>query len=141
VPVDSVRRSLAELRTKGHVDYGYLGVTTQELYPQLAERLGIAAQHGALVASVEPGGPADKAGIQPGEDKIEFQGQKDIPQGGDAIVAVDGHSIVQSSDLPNLITLKGPGDKVTLTLLRGSKRRSVTVTLAPRPNKPAPTAP
>jgi S1-C subfamily serine protease len=138
VPVDSVRRSLAELRTKGHVDYGYLGVTTQELYPQLAEQLGISAEHGALVASVEPGGPAAKAGIESGEDKVEFQGQKDIPEGGDAIVAVDGTPIVESSDLPNLITLKGPGDKVTLTILRGGKRRTVTVTLAPRPNKPAP---
>ena len=138
VPVDSVRRSLGELRTKGHVDYGYLGVTTQELYPQLAQRLGIAAQHGALVASVEAGGPAAKAGIETGEDKVEFQGQKEIPEGGDTIVAVDGKPITESSDLPNLITLKGPGDKVTLTILRGSKRRTVTVTLAPRPNKPAP---
>jgi 2-alkenal reductase len=137
VPVDSVRRSLAELRTKGHVDYGYLGVTTQELYPQLADKLGIATEHGALVASVEPDGPADKAGIQAGEGKIEFQGQKDIPQGGDAIVAVDGKPITESSDLPNLITLKGPGDKVTLTVLRGKVRRTVTVTLAPRPAKPA----
>jgi S1-C subfamily serine protease len=138
VPVDSVRRSLTELRTKGRVDYGYLGVTTQELYPQLADRLGVATERGALVVSVEPGGPAAKAGIEAGEDKVEFQGQKDIPQGGDAIVAVEGRPITESSDLPNLITLKGPGDKVTLTVLRGSKRRTVTVTLAPRPNKPAP---
>jgi S1-C subfamily serine protease len=142
VPVDAVRRSLAELRTKGHVDYGYLGVTTLELYPQLAQRLGLPVAHGALVASTEPGSPAAKAGIQAGKGKIEFQGQKDIPQGGDAIVAVDGKPIAQSSDLPNLISLKGPGDKVTLTILRGKVRRTVTVTLAPRPNRPAPaTAP
>jgi S1-C subfamily serine protease len=139
VPVDTVRRSLDELRAKGHVDYAYLGVTTQELYPQLAQRLGLPTQHGALVASVEPSGPAAKAGILPGEGKIEFQGQKDIPTGGDTIVAVDGKPITQSSDLPNLISLKGPGDKVSLTILRGKKRRTVTVTLAPRPNKPAPT--
>jgi S1-C subfamily serine protease len=136
-----VRRSLGELRAKGHVDYGYLGVTTQELYPQLAGRLGIPAEHGALVASVEPDGPADEAGIEAGEGKLEFQGQKDIPEGGDAIVAVDGKPITESSDLPNLITLKGPGDEVTLTVLRGDKRRTVTVTLAPRPNKPAPATP
>jgi S1-C subfamily serine protease len=141
VPVDAVRRSLGELRAKGHVDYGYLGVTTQELFPQLAARLGLPVKHGALVASVEPGGPAAKAGLQAGEGKIEFQGQKDIPQGGDTIVAVDGKPISQSSDLPNLITLKGPGDKVTLTILRGKVRRTVTITLAPRPNKPAPVTP
>jgi S1-C subfamily serine protease len=141
VPVAAVRRSLAELRTKGHVDYGYLGVTTQELYPQLAQRLGLAAQHGALVASVVSGGPAGKAGIQAGKGKIEFQGQKDIPEGGDTIVAVDGKPIQQSSDLPNEISRKGPGDKVTLTILRGKARRTVTVTLAPRPDKPASATP
>ena len=141
VPVDAVRRSLGELRAKGHVDYGYLGVTTTELFPQLAQRLGLDAQHGALVVTIEPDGPAAKAGIVPGEDKIEFQGQKDIPTGGDTIVAVDGTPIVQSSDLPNAISLKGPGDKVRLTILRGKQRRTVTVTLAPRPNKPAPTSP
>jgi S1-C subfamily serine protease len=140
VPVDTVSRSLAELRSKGHVDYGYLGVTTQELYPQLARRLGFFAQHGALVAKVEPDGPAAKAGIQAGEGKVEFQGQKDIPQGGDAIVAVEGKPITQSADLPNLISLKGPGDKIRLTILRGSARRTVTVTLAPRPNRPASSA-
>jgi S1-C subfamily serine protease len=139
VPVDAVRRSLDELRTKGHVDYAYLGVTTQELYPQLAERLGIPAKNGALVASVEPNGPAAKAGITPGEDKIEFQGQKNIPTGGDTIIAVDGKPITQSSDLPNLISLKSPGDKVRLTVLRGRQRRDVTVTLGPRPDKPLPT--
>jgi S1-C subfamily serine protease len=141
VPVDAVRRSLGELRTKGHVDYAYLGVTTQELYPQLAQRLGIPVQHGALVANVEPAGPAAKAGLQAGEGKISFQGQKDIPQGGDAVVAVDGKPLTQSADLPNLISLKSPGDKVRLTILRGRVRRTVTVTLAPRPNKPAPATP
>jgi S1-C subfamily serine protease len=138
VPVDTVRRSLGELRTKGHVDYAYLGVSTQELYPQLADRLGLPVKHGALVASVEPNGPAAKAGIEAGKGKVEFQGQKDIPQGGDAIIAVDGKPITQSADLPNQIGLKSPGDTVRLTLLRGNDRRVVTVTLTPRPNKPAP---
>ena len=136
VPVAAVQRSLDELRAKGHVDYAYLGVTTQELYPQLADRLGYDSEHGALVAAVVPGGPADDAGIEPGEDKIEFQGQKGIPQGGDAIVAVDGREVTESADLPNLISLKSPGDRVRLTVMRGSKRRVVTVKLAPRPNKP-----
>jgi S1-C subfamily serine protease len=141
VPADAVRRSLGELRAKGHVDYAFLGVTTQELYPQLAQRLGIPTQHGALVAKVEPGSPADDAGIKAGEARISFQGQKDIPQGGDAIVAVDGKPLTESAALPNVISLKSPGDKVRLTVLRGAARRTVTLTLAPRPNKPLPAAP
>jgi S1-C subfamily serine protease len=140
VPADTVRRSLDELRDKGRVDYGFLGVTTAELYPQLARRLGLPAEHGALISSVEPDGPAAKAGIKPGDGEIEFQGQKNIPTGGDTIVAVDGEPITTSADLPNAISLKGPGDEVRLTLLNGKDRRTVTVTLATRPNKPAPTA-
>jgi S1-C subfamily serine protease len=141
VPADAVRRSLRELRAKGHVDYAFLGVTTQELYPQLAQRLGFPTQHGALVANVESGSPADKAGIKAGEAKISFQGQKDIPQGGDAIVAVDGKPLTESAALPNVISLKSPGDEVRLTVLRGAARRTVTVALAPRPNKPLPATP
>jgi 2-alkenal reductase len=137
VPVDTVRRSLGELRAKGRVDYAYLGVTTQDLYPQLAARLGFPVEHGSLVASVDPGGPAAKAGIVAGKGKIEFQGHKAIPEGGDAIVAVDGAPLTQSADLPSVIGLKDPGQKVRLTLLRGRARRVVTVTLAPRPAKPA----
>jgi S1-C subfamily serine protease len=136
VPADAVRRSLRELRAKGHVDYAYLGVTTHELYPQLARRLSLPTEHGALVLKVETGSPADDAGLQAGESKIEFQGQKDIPEGGDAIVTVDGKPLSESGDLPNAISLKSPGDKVRLTVLRGKARRVVTVTLAPRPNKP-----
>jgi S1-C subfamily serine protease len=136
VPVDTVRRSLGELRAKGHVDYAYLGVTTQELYPQLAQRLGFPVEHGSLVASVAPSGPAAKAGIEAGKGKVEFQGQKGIPEGGDAIVAVDGKPLTQSADLPNLIGQMDPGAKVRLTVLRGRSRRTVTVTLAPRPSKP-----
>ena len=81
VPVDTVRRSIGQLREDGHVEYAFLGVTTQELYPQLAARLGFPTEHGALVASVDPSGPAAKAGIVPGKGKVEFQGQKDIAQG------------------------------------------------------------
>jgi S1-C subfamily serine protease len=141
VPADAVRRSLAELRAKGHVDYAYLGVTTEELYPQLARRLGLPALHGALITKVDPGSPAGRAGIHAGSSRITFQGEKGIPQGGDAIVAVDGKPLTQSADLPDVISTKSPGNKVRLTVLRGSARRIVTVTLAPRPNKPLSAAP
>ena len=87
VPVDTVRRSLRELREKGKVDYGYLGVTAQPLYPQLAERLDLPrGRPGALVQNVEDGSPADEAGLEAGDEKIDFQGQDDIPSGGDVIV-------------------------------------------------------
>jgi S1-C subfamily serine protease len=137
IPVDTVERSLEQLREQGHVDYGYLGVSTQELYPQLADRLGVDSDHGALVATVEEGGPADDAGLEAGERKVDFAGQKDLPAGGDVIVGVEGRPIRDSSDLTNFVALKEPGDKVTLELVRGRERREVTVTLGERPDRPS----
>ena len=135
IPVDTVERSLQQLREHGHVEYGYLGVSTQELYPQLAERLGVDSDEGALIASVEPGGPAADAGLEAGDDKIDFAGQKDVPAGGDVIVGIEGRPIDDASDLTNLVALREPGDEVTLQVLRGDERRDVTVTLGKRPER------
>jgi len=140
VPVDTVSRSLEQLRDKGTVDYGYLGVSSQQLYPQLAERLDVDADTGALVADVEPDSPADDAGLESGDDKIDFQGQREIPENGDVIVSVDGDPLDNANNLGDLISLKSPGDKVRLEVFRDGKSRTVTVTLEERPDR-APEAP
>ncbi len=135
IPVDTVRRSLRELREDGTVDYGYLGVTSQSLYPQLAEKLGLPDPAGALVVQVVPGSPADDAGLETGRRKIEFQGQADIPTGGDVIVGVDGRQLSLSDDLADLISSKSTGDEVELDVVRGDERRTVTVELGERPER------
>jgi S1-C subfamily serine protease len=137
IPVDAVRRSLRELREKGRVDYGYLGVTTQTLYPQLADKLGIDADTGALVVEVVRGGPAADAGLEPGKDKIDFQGQRDIPKGGDVILAVDGRRLTRREDLADVISKRSAGDVVRLAVVRGGDRRTVKVKLGRRPSEPA----
>ncbi len=103
IPVDAVSRSLAELREDGRVEYGYLGVQTMILWPQLAQRLGIDAEAGALVQGVEPDSPAEDEGLDPGGDTIDFQGQPDIPSDGDVIVAVDGKPLTRTQDLSDVI--------------------------------------
>ena len=138
VPVDTVRRSLDQLREDGRVDYGFLGVSASPLYPQLAQRLGVSVDRGAIVGSVQKGSPAAKAGISAGKGKIEFQGQKDIPRGGDVIVAVDGRPVTQTRDLPELIGNLPSGRTVRLSVVRGKDRRTVAVKLAPRPSTPPP---
>jgi S1-C subfamily serine protease len=133
IPVDTVRRSLDQLRRTGHVDYAFLGVTTQDLYPQLARRLGFSASRGALVAAVSAGGPAAQAGLSAGHGSITFESSRNIPTGGDAIVAVDGQPVARSADLTNLIGLKNPGQTVKLDVVRGTSRRTVSVKLTTRP--------
>jgi len=135
VPVDTVRRSLGELRSKGRVDYGYLGVTSRSLYPQLAERLNVPNPTGALVAEVEPDSPADDADIEPGDGEIDFQGQEDIPTGGDVILAVEGRKLTLADDLADLISAHDAGDEVEVELVRDGDRRKVKVKLGQRPDR------
>jgi S1-C subfamily serine protease len=133
IPVDAVRRSVRELRGKGRVDYGYLGVSTLILWPQLAERLDLGVSGGALVQAVEDGSPAEDAGIEPGDDEITFQGQPDITTGGDVIVGVNGRRLTRRDDLADVISSMSTGDRVRLELLHDGERRTVRVTLGRRP--------
>jgi S1-C subfamily serine protease len=133
IPVDFVRRSLRELRRDGEVDYGYLGVSTMILWPQLAERLGIDAEAGALVQEVEPGSPAEDEGLEAGSETIDFQGQTDIATGGDVIVEVNGTPLTRERDLSDVISEMGAGDAVTLTVVRDGDRREVELELGERP--------
>jgi S1-C subfamily serine protease len=135
VPVDTVRRSLDLLREDGEAEYGYLGVSTQALYPQLAERLGVDVGVGALVSEVVEDSPADEAGLTAGDRLIEFQGQTDIAIDGDVIVAVNGDRLTAIADLSDVISLLEPGDEVELEVLRDGERRTVEVELGERPRR------
>jgi S1-C subfamily serine protease len=132
VPVGLASRSLGQLRENGSVDYAYIGVTTEALYPQLADRLGIPSDTGALVARVIPGGPADQAGLRGSDQRIRFQGQQ-VAAGGDVIVAVSGHEIVGETDLPQVIARFNPGDTVSLRIIRDGQAQSLDVKLGERP--------
>jgi S1-C subfamily serine protease len=136
VPVDTVRRSLRELREKGRVDYGYLGVSTLLLYPQLAERLDIGVQGGALIAAVEDGSPAEEAGLEAGNREISFQGQENVPADSDVIVAVNNRRLTRRNDLADVISALPAGREIELDVVRGDDRRDVTVTLGRRPARP-----
>jgi S1-C subfamily serine protease len=136
VPINLVKRSLDELRANGTVKYAYIGVSTQSLYPQLAEHLDLSSDSGALVARVVPEGPADEAGLQGSDHRIRFQAQE-VSVGGDVIVAIDGHRILSDTDLPELISRYDPGDEVTLEIIRNGETQDVDVTLGERPSSAA----
>jgi 2-alkenal reductase len=132
VPVDTVRRSLAQLRADGRVRYAYLGVATVPVFPQLAERFGLRARQGAWVQSVTAGGPSADAGLRAGDGDERFQERTYTP-GGDIVVALDGRPVRREDDLSRMLVAHRPGDRVALTVLRGAQRRQVTVTLGERP--------
>ena len=135
VPVDTVRRSLRslrELRANGKVGYGYLGVQTLSLWPQLAERLDLDVDDGALIQDIESDSPAQKAGLKEGDDEIGFQATR-VRTGGDVIVAVDGHPLSRSDDLADEISAMSAGDEVELELVRDGQHKTVRVRLGERP--------
>jgi S1-C subfamily serine protease len=132
VPVSAIKRSVAQLEEDGSAEYAYLGVSSQALYPQLADKLGLDTTFGGLLASVVPGGPAEKAGLEGGDQKLTFQAAE-YRTGGDVVLQIDGHDVVGPNDLARLIADKEPGEKVTLTVLRDGKKEQVEVTLGKRP--------
>jgi S1-C subfamily serine protease len=132
VPIALVSRSLDQLRANGRVSYAYLGVRTEQLYPQLAQKLGVPAATGALVSTVIGGGPAESAGLRGSDRTVHFQGA-DFKAGGDVITAVDGHPITRASDLPVLISQLDPGDVAKLSIIRDGHRMTVDVKLTERP--------
>ncbi len=137
VPINLAKRSIEQLREKGEVSYPYLGVATQTLFPQLAERLDLDTDHGVLVTQVTPGSPADKAGLKAGDDRFRFQAQP-VVGGGDVIVEADGDVLEQDGDLASAILDKNPGDTVTLKVLRDGEEQDVEVTLGDRSDAETP---
>ncbi|HEY1238225.1 MAG TPA: trypsin-like peptidase domain-containing protein [Solirubrobacterales bacterium] len=132
IPVTSVRYSLDQLRSDGKVDYAFLGVTSESLYPQLAEHLGLDTKTGALITDVVNGSPADDAGLKGSTGEDTFQLQR-VKTGGDVVIAVDGKPVLQNNDLSTLIAGNKPGDTVTLDIIRDGHKDSVDVTLGSRP--------
>jgi S1-C subfamily serine protease len=137
VPIDLAERSVEQLREDGEVKYAYAGVTTQPLYPQLAERLGLDVDSGAVVSKVEPNSPADEAGLQADDETIRFQG-REVVAGGDVITGVNGETITDNTDLPRIVSRLSPGDTVTLDIIRGGDSQQVDLTLGERPTRVSP---
>ncbi|HET7031845.1 MAG TPA: DegQ family serine endoprotease [Casimicrobiaceae bacterium] len=114
IPIDLAMNSVAQLKEKGRVTRGRIGVQITEVTKETAESFGLPKAMGALVNSVEKDGPAAKAGIE----------------AGDIIVKVDGREVRGSSELPRIVTMIKPGTKVTLTVFRKGAQKDIGVTVA-----------
>lgn len=132
ISVNIIKRVAPVLIETGKYDYPFLGISSMDsLSLEVVNELGLNTFTGAYVTEVVSGGPADQAGIQPGSTSTGITG---LLGGGDLIVAIDGRDVRTFDELlAYLITNKGPGDTVTLTVLRGSERVDVPITLDKRP--------
>src|SRR5260370_15624720 len=103
-----------QLEAAGKVVRGRIAVAIGEVTKDVADSLGLAKGQGALVSSVEAGGPADKAGIQPG----------------DIILKYNGHDVSTATDLPRMVGDTKPGTKATITVWRKGESRDLPITIA-----------
>jgi serine protease Do len=121
VPINVAKDILPQLREKGKVVRGWMGVNIQAVTEDLAATYGLADAKGAYVSQVTAGSPAEKAGLQPE----------------DVILSADGRAIADNSDLSRYISSKAPGTTVKLDVLRGKERKAVSVTLGTFPDEGA----
>ena len=119
IPADTVKAVVAQLRDKGTVTRGWLGVQAQPITSEIADTLGLKDTQGALVAEPQADSPAAHAGIAPG----------------DVITSVDGAPIKDARDLSKTIGGVAPGTAVKLGVRRQGDEKTVTVTLGQRPEK------
>ncbi len=121
IPIELAMDVADQLRTTGHVSRGYLGVLIQDVTRELAESFGLSHPKGALVSQVMPDSPAAKAGIKEG----------------DIILSFNGHSLLNSSQLPPLVGASSVNGKADLVILRNRKELTLKVELAELPPEQA----
>lgn len=117
IPIDLAIDIQNQLKASGRVSRGRMGVIIQEVTKELAESFGLSKTQGALVSSVEKGGPAEKAGVEPG----------------DVIVRFDGKAINSSSDLPRIVGMTRPGTKVQIGVWRKGSSKDLELVVAEMP--------
>jgi S1-C subfamily serine protease len=137
VPINSARRSMDQLISTGHVSYAYVGISTEDLTPSIASHFGYPVKYGAIVDCTEPDSPGEKAGLRGGSDDVSFNGSS-FTRGGDVIVAIDGVAVRSAEDVVRVVTERlAPGGVATMTVYRGSTKKTVAVRLVDRPKTPS----
>jgi S1-C subfamily serine protease len=132
VPIDTVKRSLAQIRKDGRVHYPYLGISTTSVYPQAARHFGLPVERGAWIQDVTPGGPAAHSGLRGAGRQRRFQ-SRSFFTGGDIVVRVGRRRIREDTDVAQALLRFHPGQTVTLEVYRAGRLRSVAVKLGERP--------
>ena len=117
IPINIAMDAVRQIKSKGYVSRGMIGVMIQQVNAKKAKALGLPSASGALVAKVNDGSPADKAGLQTG----------------DVIQAFNGREILNAADLPPMVASTAPGTTVTLKVFHQGKAKTVEVKLGAKP--------
>jgi serine protease Do len=117
IPINLAMNAVHQLKTKGYVSRGMLGVEVQQITDGIAKSKGLAQAQGALIAQVQPDSPAMKAGLEVG----------------DVITSFDGHKIYDSTELPPVVAMTAPGTEANVTILRNGKPMTVKVKVGEMP--------
>ncbi len=119
IPADVAQQVTQQLISKGKITRGYIGATIQDVTPEIAESLGVAARHGALVSDLTPDGPSEHAGLKPG----------------DLVTKVDGHEVTSASDLTRQVAVAHAGETIHLEVRREGKPIEIAVLSGLRPTE------
>ncbi len=134
IPINTAKRVVPELLTKGYVAYPWIGATIQSLIPEIAKYLKIKIERGAMIAEVVRGGPADKAGLKGGNQRVQV-GNMIVFVGGDIVVKADQKEVKTNDELIHYIREKKPGDMILLKVFRKDFFIDVKVALGERPRR------
>jgi S1-C subfamily serine protease len=134
IPVNTAKKVVPELISKGYVTYPYIGATIQSLIPEMAKYLKLKIERGAMISEVIKGGPADKAGLKGGTQRVQV-GNMIILVGGDIVVKADQQEVNTNDEFIHFIREKKPGDTILLKVFRKEKFIDVKVTLGERPRR------
>jgi serine protease DegQ len=117
IPVTTAKSVMEAIIKTGHVVRGWIGIESQDITPELADSFGLARKSGAIIAGVVRNGPADRAGVRPG----------------DILLTVQGKPVSDTSQMLSLIAQLAPGEKAQLTVMRKNREATLDVMVGKRP--------
>ena len=132
LPVRLILRVAKAIITHGRVVHAWIGVTAKTITPQLASILRLPVKNGIIIVEIRPGSPAAKVGLKGSKKKVRI-GNQTYWVGGDIVLAIDGKSIKGVDDFIERLEEKGPGKRVRLTVLRGRRKRYISLYPGKRP--------
>ncbi|HWQ14964.1 MAG TPA: trypsin-like peptidase domain-containing protein [Roseiflexaceae bacterium] len=135
VPANAVARVVPALIATGRYDHPWMGIGMRDVDPLMARRFGLPVRQGVLITEVQPGSPADQAGLRGGDRSEEYAGVP-LTLGGDIITAVNGEPVLDGNQLISYLELEtSVGDTVTMTVVRDGQEHQVELTLGARPGE------